>query len=124
MMDSRLRGDDGGERENDGGELGNDGGERGNDGGGLGNDGGGLGNDGGGLGNDGGERGNDGQGLCISMLMRKLCGAGQCQQRLQAKKKQRLQPVQDSRSYFVVEFRSTPPSFNPRWLSIRANINR
>ena len=33
MMDSRLRGNDGGERGNDGGERGNDGGERGNDGG-------------------------------------------------------------------------------------------
>ena len=52
MMDSRLRGNDGGECGNDGGECGNDGGE---------------------CGNDGGERGNDSQGLCISMLMRKPC---------------------------------------------------
>ena len=35
MMDSRLRGNDGGEGGNDGGEGGNDGGESGNDGQGL-----------------------------------------------------------------------------------------
>ena len=52
MMDSRLRGNDGGESGNDGGESGNDGGERGN---------------------DGGERGNDDQGLRINMFMRKPC---------------------------------------------------
>ena len=59
-LDSRFRGNDGGERGNDGGERGNDGGERGNDGGERGNDGGERGNDGGERGNDGGERGNDG----------------------------------------------------------------
>ena len=56
-MDSRLRGNDGGESGNDGGESGNDGGESGN---------------------DGGESGNDGQGLRINMLMRKPWGFRSC----------------------------------------------
>ena len=70
-MDSRLRGNDGGESGNDDGESGNDGGESGNDGGES--------------GSDGGESGNDGQGLRINMLMRKPWQCA-CKQRCHQKR--------------------------------------